>query len=248
MFRYYEWLPTEIEPDYHDGYSCDQCGVERNDGPLFHDASSGTDYCVECGTGLGFSPFCGLVSSLLYSDGETAIQDEATGAIALFAYQTAPEVRGVVFSDGSSLLLVAQHEKDQPMLLHSVKERGKASSTAVSERVGARRFPWVRELLLDAFPVHILLHPTPSTPSVCTPHEVRVHCFDANDRYVCLSLDDGFVQILDSEMGVEVVAKNRVVVAAFFTGERSSVTKTEAGSMLHAALQSLEQASTRSTV
>lgn len=204
LFRYYSWLPLELEPEYLDGFSCDKCGKDFLSGPLYHQQASGTDYCIPCGESRLLSFSSGLICALLFTEGELTMRDMDTGSVALMGYRVSKCSYGIYFSDRCSLRFDLRREKVRNVLYVSKNE-----TTSLSR--WEARFPWLSSRVLDQFALASELHSTPDDSGEAG--ELYVVEVTTSHRFISLKLSGGWEQFLDSENGTEVVCKDGRVVA-----------------------------------
>ncbi|CAD2222582.1 hypothetical protein AGDE_10272 [Angomonas deanei] len=213
--RFFSWLPAAIEPEYADGFVCDKCGKECMKGALFHDDSTGTDYCLDCGDSDGLDTFCGLVSSLYFFSEEEPLRDVQTKGVALFCYRIDSVTLGIYFGDSSNVILLYDSPPaggtgfDKPARISRVQSR-KEERIPLSQ--AKNRFPWIFTFS-SRVGNEVVLHPS------CKKNfrfvDVIVEDFYADETIIGLTLSSEYMQIFDSSSGVEVVAKEDVAVAMF---------------------------------
>lgn len=231
VLRYYKWLPLELEPDYMDGYTCDHCHRDFLEAPFYHEEATGTDYCVQCGADAGYTPFSGLVASLLFSSRDEALRDADSNAIALFAYKLDAQTVGIYFANASNVLVHLQMTGAvRDAIVCTFEDSTLASRLRISAADVARRFPWLGAGIAAIFDLEIRLHGLPTVPVPMD--DVCVLAYDADDDHIEIRLTDSFSQLLDVRAGRELVVKSGTVTCAFAAEEVDDFTKGEATSLL----------------
>lgn len=221
MFRYYSWLPVELEPEYEEGFTCDKCGNDFLTAPFFHQDESGTDFCVRCGENEGITPFNGLISALLFNNTGEVLRDEKTGCFVVFAYQVHQDRFGLHFSDGSNVGVqagpsynVVSVDYQHPSLPTSDGEG--LQRKALDSRAWQERFPWLSGgLFSTVFTLVVQLHDSLPNDTLPAGDNVFVARYEHTSAFFSLELGGGWQQVFDSESGTEVVAKNGRVVTLF---------------------------------
>ncbi|TPP46542.1 hypothetical protein CGC21_23245 [Leishmania donovani] len=196
VLRHYRWLPLELEPDYKDGYTCDHCHQEFLEAPFYHEEATGTDYCLECGNAAGYTPFSGLVASLLFSSQDNVLRDSDSNSIALFAYRVDSQSAGICFANGSNLVVHLQMNGNiRDAIFYTVKEGSIESKLRVSSTDLSRRFSWLSSGLLKPFDVEVQLHTLPVVPVPLD--DFCVLAYGATDDLIEIHLNEAYSQLLD---------------------------------------------------
>ncbi|CAJ1018421.1 hypothetical protein Q4I32_001706 [Leishmania shawi] len=232
VLRHHSWLPLELEPDYKDGYTCDHCHQDFLEAPFYHEEATGTDYCLKCGDAAGYTPFSGLVASLLFSSQDNVLRDSDSNAIALFAYRVDLQSAGICFGNGANLVLHLQMNGTvRDAIFYTIKEGSIESKLRVSLTELSRRFFWLRSGILTVFDVEIHLHTLPVVPVPLD--DFCVVAYDVTDNFIQIRLNESYAQLLDVRSGKEVVAKAEMPVCAFFAHSVDECSKSEASGLLY---------------
>ncbi|CBZ24444.1 hypothetical protein LMXM_10_1227 [Leishmania mexicana MHOM/GT/2001/U1103] len=231
VLRHYRWFPLELEPDYKDGYTCDHCHQDFLEAPFYHEEATGTDYCLECGNAAGYTPFSGLVASLLFSSQDNVLRDSDSNSIALFAYRVDSQNAGICFANGSNLVLHLQMNGNiRDAIFYTVKEGSIESKLRVSSTDLSRRFSWLGGGLLKPFDVEVQLHTLPVVPVPLD--DFCVLAYDATDDLIEIRLNEAYSQLLDVRGGKEIVTRAEMPVCAFSSHETDGCSKSEATDLL----------------
>ncbi|GET86594.1 hypothetical protein LtaPh_1016400 [Leishmania tarentolae] len=231
VLRLYRWLPLALEPDYKDGYTCDHCHQDFLDAPFYHEQSTGTDYCLECGSAAGYTPFSGLVASLLFSSQDNIIRDSDSSSIALFAYRVDSQNAGICFANGNNLVLHLQmNGKIRDAIFYSIKEGSIESKVRVSSTDLSRRFSWLSSGLFEAFDVEVQLHTLPVVPVPLD--DFCVVAYEATDDFIEIRLSEAYSQLLDVRGGKEIVARAEMPVCVLSSNEEVMCSKSEVMDLL----------------
>ncbi|KAG5510358.1 hypothetical protein JKF63_07687 [Porcisia hertigi] len=231
VLRHYRWLPLEFEPDYKDGYTCDHCHRDFLQAPLYHEETTGTDYCVECGAAAGYTPFSGLVASLLFSSGENILRDSDSNSIALFAYRVDSQNAGIYFANGANVALHLDMSGNiRDAIFYTVKESAVQSKVRISSSDLSHRFPWLSSGIQTVFDVEIHLHTLPSVPVPLD--DFCVVGYAASDKLIEIRLTDAYTQLFDVCRGREIVAKAEMPLCLFSAHEMDASSKSEATHLL----------------
>lgn len=211
--HFYMWLPVELEPEYGEGFVCDQCGKEFTEGPFYHAEETGVDYCLECGNKQNLSIFNGIVSSLLFFDDNMLLKDNDTeGAVVVFGYKLNAVVTNFFFTNGMSVQIAKKGAKDIEIALFNPKSQQSQPIVDITER-----FPWA-----TTFDQHIdrevVLH---ATPSSFTDGDSRIFLcdYEISDAQIVLSFNNGVRQVLNHDEGIETVLRQRHLVSLFRNGK-----------------------------
>ncbi|KAK7194580.1 hypothetical protein NESM_000376200 [Novymonas esmeraldas] len=226
VLRYHSWLPLEAEPEYVDGYTCDHCHRDFLEAPFYHEATTGTDYCVECGGAVGYTALSGLVASLHFSSREDVLRDADTNSVALFAYRADVQTTGIVFANGANLVLCLQLCGGiRDALVYAVKDGKVESKLRISSADVARRFPWLAREPWDVFDVEVHLHALPTVPVPLD--DFCIVAYEASDDLIQLRLADSCMQLLNVRRGTEYVVDETATMplCAFAGGEIDPVAK-----------------------
>lgn len=217
VLRYYSWLPLELEPDYKDGYTCDRCHKDFLDAPFYHEETSGTDYCVPCGSSTGHSPFSSLVSSLFFSSAEAVLQDFINGTIALFSFRIDDRTCGIMFSNNANLILqLTSNSKIERGILCEFNGNTIGSKVMLTAAQCFERFPWLSSGVFTTFDFETKLHSCPPVTNILP--DITIVSFDVSGMLISLMLNDGYCQVFDIERGIEIVVKDYSMVAIFQGG------------------------------
>ncbi|KAG5485048.1 hypothetical protein LSCM1_07128 [Leishmania martiniquensis] len=241
VLRHYRWLPLELEPDYNDGYTCDHCHQDFLEAPFYHEEATGTDYCLNCGDAAGYTPFSGLVASLLFHSGNDVLRDTDSNAIALFAYRVDSQRAGVYFANTSNLVLhLDMNGSIRDAVYCTVKEGCIESKLRVLPTDFSRRFSWLNNGAFTLFDVEVHLHVTPLVPVPLD--DFCVVGFNATDDFIEIRLNDSYTQLLDVRSGREIVAKIEMPVCLFSAQEVDVCSKSKATHLLRNLLSEVESA------
>ncbi|KAL7698914.1 hypothetical protein N2W54_003676 [Lotmaria passim] len=215
VLRFYKWLPLDLEPDYKDGYTCDHCHREFLDAPFYHEESTGTDYCVRCGEAAGYTPYTGLVGSLLFSSSGAILRDAESNAIVSFAYRIDTQTAGIFFINNNSIVLRLQMSGSVRDAMSFIIRDGQIESKLrLTAAEVNRRLPWLSSGLPFVFDVEIHLHTLPSVPASLD--DICVVSHAATDELICIHHIDNYAQTFDVNRGREVVSKCGAPVCSFF--------------------------------
>jgi hypothetical protein len=224
VLRFYKWLPLETEPDYKDGYTCDHCHKEFTDAPFYHEESTGTDYCVECGEAAGYTPYTGLVGSLLFSSGDAILRDSESNAIVSFAYKVDTKTVGVFFVNNSSIVFRLQTDGSiRDALSYVIREGQVDSKLRLAPAEVKRRLPWLSEGLSTVFDIEIHLHPLPDVPTSL--EDVCLVSYSSGEEYISVRYTDDYAQTFEVFHGREIVSKAGMPICSFLAEDVENCSK-----------------------
>ncbi|KAG5506355.1 hypothetical protein JIQ42_07973 [Leishmania sp. Namibia] len=239
VLRHYRWLPLELEPDYNDGYTCDHCHRDFLEAPFYHEEATGTDYCLDCGNAAGYTPFSGLIASLLFSSGNEVLRDSDSNAIALFAYRVDSQSAGIFFANTDNLILRLDMSGNiRDAVYYTVKDGSIESKLRVVSTDLSRRFSWLNTGISTAFDVELHLHMVPLVPIPLD--DFCVIGYYATDELIEIRLNEAYTQLLDVRRGREIVAKIEMPVCTFSAQEVDGCSKSEATRVLRDLLSEAE--------
>ncbi|RNF27207.1 uncharacterized protein Tco025E_00581 [Trypanosoma conorhini] len=206
IFRYYEILPLDLEPEYKMGYICDMCSKDFLKTPFFHCAQSGRDLCMGCGEKLLLSPFSSLLSKIIVPN--FIWKDSKKEIIVVLCYQIQFEYFGCHFSDGSNLLIACEdgHPSFYIELGVSVEK-----SIYLSKVELLKRFPWAKNALKMRENGCVCFHQMTPTPDRSRP--CFINSFRQDGLFIEFRFSDGFSEILHSGEGVLLVVKGSCVIS-----------------------------------
>ncbi|RNF02935.1 hypothetical protein TraAM80_06084 [Trypanosoma rangeli] len=206
IFRYYEILPLDLEPEYKMGYTCDMCSKDFLKTPFFHCARSGRDLCMSCGEKLSLTPFSSLIGRIMVPN--FIWKDSQKEIIVVLCYQIQFEYFGCYFSDGSNLLIA--YEDAFPSFYI---EYGCSIENAISlPKVELlRRFSWVKNAVKIWEDGCVCFHDVARIPDRFRP--CFLTSFRQDGLFIEFCLSDGFSEIVHSGEGVVVVVKGTCVIS-----------------------------------
>lgn len=219
MFFYYAWLPSQAEPDYSEGFTCDSCGVEAASGPLFHSSELSKDFCIPCGISRGMHEHQYLACSLLFTSADFA--DAHDGAVVQLGYKISSTQFGVLFGNGRNLVF---HREKSGILLCT-----DSSVEEIDNDQAIRRFPWLyntTSLSRLCFDREITLSLSP--PRASHDQVVALVAVTACSTVFKIEWSNGIEQLFESQSGVEMVLKNGVIISYFEGGRPVFIPKADA--------------------
>ncbi|KPA76082.1 hypothetical protein ABB37_08209 [Leptomonas pyrrhocoris] len=239
VLRFYRWLPLELEPDYKDGYTCDHCHKEFLDAPFYHEESTGTDYCVSCGAAAGYTPYTGLVGSLLFSSGEAVLRDSESNAVISFAYKMDAQTVGVFFVNNVNIVLHLQMNGSiRDALIYTVEEGQINTKSRLTAAEVNRRLPWLSTGSSLIFDIEIKLHSLPSVPVPLD--DVSLISYSVNEEYICIRHLDDYAQTFEVDHGREIVSKATMPICVFIADTVDDCSKNAAGAFLRESADALK--------
>ncbi|EAN88288.1 kinetoplastid kinetochore protein 20 [Trypanosoma cruzi] len=206
LFRYYEILPLDFEPEYKLGYTCDMCSKDFSKTPFFHCAQTGRDLCMACGENLALNQFSALICRMMAPN--ILWKDSQKDIIVVFCYQIQFEYFGCHFSDGSNLLIACEDELPSFYIEVGISLE-KATTLRKAELL--MRFPWSNEALKMSERDCICFYRM--TKCLDRPRPCFLTSFRQDGLFIEFCFSDGFSEILHCGEGVVLVVKGPFVIS-----------------------------------